>query len=50
MCFSTQRFYLIPTEDGHSVSNVHFSQKMNYAVTDAWGDPHVPIGNSEQFK
>lgn len=41
MYFPARRIHLIPSEDGHSVSSVYFSQGMNYEVTDAWEDPHV---------
>lgn len=39
--FPARRIRLIPDEAGESVSNVYFSQGMNYEVTDAWTDPHV---------
>lgn len=41
MYFPARRIHLIPSEDGHSVLGVYFSQGMNYEVTDAWEDPHV---------
>lgn len=41
MLFPARRIHLIPSEDGHCVASVYFSQGMNYAVTDAWEDPHV---------
>ncbi len=41
MLFPARRIHLIPDEEGNRVSQVYFSQGMNYQVTNAWTDPHV---------
>ena len=41
MFFPVWRIRLISDDNGNTVSQVYFSQRMNCQVTNAWTDPHV---------
>ena len=48
MLFPARRIHLIPDENGSTVSQVYFSQGMNYQTTNTWIDPHVAYSISDK--